>query len=230
MERAYRADNFYFWENKIRNYDEILFGSIDKKKITKDSIIIYIGILDREKGFVRSGWSSHEDVNTALGFLQHVFLPTSFYTWIDRESKGFYIPLSPFDVLKEEVLKHVNKSEDKGTNFDAIRMERAYNYLNSMWTHDKTKKNLKLKKFCNDFNNMWDEDSKRKLFLKIFEKPEEIVDFILEKAEEEFEEVIEEEIDMTIDELRFRCEDIYDKPLINKNLIEVLNNKIPIWF
>ena len=230
MERAYKEENFCFWENKIRNSDEILFGSIDKKRITKDSIIIYIGILDKEKRFIRSGWSSHEDVNAALGFIQHVFLPTSFYTWIDRESKGFYIPLSPFAVLKEEVLKHVNKSEDNKTNFDAIRMERAYHYLNNMWIYDKRKKNLKLKKFCNDFNNMWEEGLKRKLFLRIFEKPEEIVHFILENAEEEFEEVIEEEIEMTIDELRFICEDIYDKPLISKNLIEILNNKIPIWF
>lgn len=230
MQNTYKKDKFYFWENKIRNTDKILFGGIDKKRITKESVIIYIGILDRKKGFVRAGWSSHEDVNTALGFLQYVFLPTSFYTWVDRESEGFYIPLSPFDVLREEVLKKVEKSDDKGIDADAISMERAYNYLNSIWVYDRVKKNLKLKKFCDDFNRMWDENPERKLFIRIFEKPEEIVDFILEKAEEEFQEVVEEEIDMTVNELRFICENIYDEPLINKNIIKILNSRIPIWF
>lgn len=230
MQRAYQKDNFYFWENKIRNLDGILFGGMNKRRITKESVITYIGILDRKKGFVRSGWSSHEDVSTVLGFLQHVFLPTAFYTWIDRYSDGFYIPLSPFDVLRKEVLKNVKNVEDKGSELDAIRMERAYNYLNSIWTYDKSNIKLKLKKFCNDFNNMWNEDPERKLFIKIFERTEEIVDFIIEKSEDEFEEVVEEEIDMTINELRAMCENVYEKPLINRNLIEILNRKIPIWF
>ena len=148
MQRAYKKDSFYFWENIIRNTDEILFGGMDKRIITKDSVITYIGILDRKKGLVRSGWSSHDDIGTALGFLQHVFLPTSFYTWIDRESEGFFIPLSPFDVLKSEVLKSMKESDDKEINVDAIRMERAYNYLSSIWKNEKEIKCLKLKKFC----------------------------------------------------------------------------------
>ena len=77
---------------------------------------------------------------------------------------------------------------------------------------------------------MWDQDPERKLFIRIFEKPEEIIDFILEELEDEFEEVIEEEIEMSIDDLKFMCKNVYDQPLINKNLIKMLNSKIPIWF
>ncbi len=230
MQRAYGKDNFYFWENIIRNTDGLLFGGMDKEVIDKDSIIIYIGILDRKKGIVRSGWSCQSDIGTALGFLQHVFLPTSFYTWIDRESNGFFIPLSPFNIVKTEVLNNILNSDDKEANADALRMEKAYNYLDSIWKNEKEMKKVKLKKFCHEFNNLWDQDPERKLFIRIFEKPDEIFDFILEGSEDEFEEVIEEEIEMSISDLKFMCENAYDEPLINKNLIKILNNKIPIWF
>ncbi|PAB57140.1 hypothetical protein [Anaeromicrobium sediminis] len=230
MQGAYGKDNYYFWENKIRNTDSILFGSIGQKRLTKESVIIYIGILDKKKDLLRCGWSSHVDVSTALGFLQYVFLPTAFYTWIDRESDGFYIPLSPFHVLKEEVLKNVKKEDCKDINNDAIRMERAYDYLNNIWKDDDEIKNKKLKKFCKDFNIIWDEEPEKKLFIRVFEKCEEIADFILEQVEEEFEEVIEEEIGMSIDQLKFMCENAYNEPFINRNLIKILNTKIPIWF
>jgi hypothetical protein len=223
-------DSFLFWENKIRNTDGILFGNIDKRRLTKESVIIYVGILDSKKGLLRSGWSSHGDISTALGFLQYVFLPTSFYTWIDRESEGFYIPLSPFDVLKKEVLKNINKEDDINISNDAIRMERAYNYLNSIWRYKDNLKTVKLKKFCGDFNYLWDKEPEKRLYIRVFERSEEIVDFILEQGETEFEEVIEEEIDMTIDELKFICQNAYDEPLINRNFIELLNTRIPIWF
>ncbi|MEW9121535.1 MAG: hypothetical protein AB2421_02405 [Thermotaleaceae bacterium] len=222
--------NFYFWEKKIRDTDEILFGNIEQKKLTRKSVIVYLGILDGNKGFLRSGWSSHVDINTALGFLQHVFLPTAFYTWIDRESDGLYIPLSPFHILKEEVMKTLMQNGDGDTGKDAVEMENVYHYLDSIWKYEDGEKKAKIKAFCKDFNLTWDCEPEKKLFVKVFEKAEEIVDFILEKAVDEFEEVIEEEIDMSIEQLRFICKHAYDEPFINKNIIELLNTRIPIWF
>ncbi|MBB6216084.1 hypothetical protein HNQ80_002183 [Anaerosolibacter carboniphilus] len=230
MGELHKKNNFYFWEKKIRDTEDILFGNIDKKRLTRESLIVYIGILDSKKGLVRSGWSSHGDVNTALGFLQHVFLPTAFYTWIDRKSDGFYIPLSPFHVLREEVLKSVMEDEDGNIANDAIKMEKAYNYLNSMWKYDDAEKRKKLIQFCSDFNLSWDQEPEKKLFVRVFEKSEEIVEFILENIVDEFEEVIEEELEMSIEQLRFMCEHAYDESLINKNIIELLNIRIPIWF
>ncbi|AOT72024.1 hypothetical protein [Geosporobacter ferrireducens] len=229
MQGQYK-NNFYFWERKIRNADDVLFGNLDKKRLTRKSVIIYLGILDTPKGLLRSGWSSHGDVNTALGFLQHVFLPTVFYTWIDRESDGFYIPLSPFHILKDEVLKSMEKEEIKNIESDAIKMEIAYQDLNSMWKYNETEKMLKLKAFCNGFNSAWDQEPEKKLFVKVFEKSEEIVAFILENTVDELEEVIEEEIEMSIEQLRFICKNAYDESFINKNIIELLNTRIPIWF
>ncbi|MBB6216075.1 hypothetical protein HNQ80_002174 [Anaerosolibacter carboniphilus] len=50
-------------------------------------------------------------------------------------------------------------------------------------------KRIRLKQFYND----WNQTPDRKLFAKVFEKCEEITEFILENAEDGFEEVIEEE-------------------------------------
>lgn len=226
MNTLYKKDNFYFWENLVKNTENILFGGNDSRLITPESIIIYIGIIDTEKDIFRSGWSSHEDLDTALGFLQHVFLPTCFYTWIDRNGKGLFIPLSPFEVLKEEVLKEITE-DDKRVSKEVKKMEDLYSLLTSMWASEKEIKVRKLKEFSNNFNIFWNKEPQKKLFIKIFEKPIEIYDYIFE---DEFEEVVEEEIEMSIEDFKFMLENSYDEPLINKNLIKTLNIKIPIWF
>lgn len=223
MELPHKENNFYFWEKKIRDMDDILFGNMAGKGVTRDSVLLYIGILDRQKDIFLCGWSCHRDVNTALGFLQYVFLPSCFYTWVDRESDGFYIPMSPFEVLKEEVLRHATEQE-------AQRMEKDYCTLNNIWQYLEQDKKAKLKDFCRAFNAQWDENPEKKLFVRAFAQCEEIVDFILENAEEEFEEVLEEELEMSIEQLKFMCRNVYDEPLINKNIIELLNTRIPVWF
>jgi hypothetical protein len=227
MQEQSKKDNFYFWENKIRNIDDILFSKCDKEKITRESVIIYIGILDKKKGLLRSGWSVQEDFSTALGFIKYVFLPTAFYTWIDRESNGFFIPLSPFDILKEEVLQY-QKVVTKETSNDAIRMERAYHYLNTLGRKEDGNSRLKLDKFTKDFNKLWNKDPENRLFLKVFSSAQEIVDFIFD--ENVFEEFVEEEIEMSKAELENLCQDVYTQPFINRNFINILNNKIPVWF
>ncbi|ABR49152.1 hypothetical protein Amet_3012 [Alkaliphilus metalliredigens QYMF] len=226
MNRVYNKDNFYFWENLVRNTDNILFGGNDKRIITSESVIIYIGILDIEKDILRSGWSCHDDVDTALGFLQHVFIPTSFYTWIDRKSEGLFIPLSPFDVLKHEVFNDINELDDRAY-IDATRMERSYYFLNSIWENQREVKNEKIKNFCQYFNSEWNKEPERKLFIRMFREPLEIYNYIFEGG---FGEVIEEEIRMSMEDFKFICEHACDEPLINKNLIKILNRNIPVWF
>ena len=41
MHKKANVENFYFWENKIRNTDDILIGNDEYIKITKDTPIIY---------------------------------------------------------------------------------------------------------------------------------------------------------------------------------------------
>ncbi|SDY44441.1 hypothetical protein [Tindallia californiensis] len=226
MKRGHAKDNFHFWEDQIKKTDHLLFGGDDERRITSKSIIMYIEILDRQKDILKSGWSSYEDVDTAHGFLQYVFIPTAYYTWIERQSEGLWIPLSPFDVLKYEVLKGFDGLEDRAM-LESDKMERAYEVLSDIWGTSQEEKQIKLEKFCDDFNKMWNREPDQKIYVRIFKKPVEVYKHI---CWGEFEEVIEEEISMPIEDFRFICESAYDQPFINKNLIKILNNIIPLWF
>lgn len=226
--RLYHKNNFHYWFYKIRNLDvdEILFGNMDGKMITINSVVIYVGILNSQKGVFKAGWSVHTDVNMTLGYLKYIILPSSFYTWIDEESQGFYIPLSPYEIVKEEVLKNYSDKHVKETQkFDGL-----IHYIDSIWEEGEEEKYIKLKRFCHEFNEMFNEDSYRKLYIRIFKNCGEIVDFILGDEVQGFKEVIEEEIGMTIDQLRFMCKNVYTQPLLNKRFIQHLNNQIPICF
>lgn len=225
MHKKANVGNFYFWENKIRNTDDILIGNDEYIKITKDTPIIYIGILDKEKGVLKSGWSCHASIDAALGFLTHVFLPTALLTWGARNVDGFFIPLSEFDIVIEEIIK--GKTSDPAE----IKYMREMNekLLNS-FALDKTRKWCELNLFCEYFNDYFDRNIDKKLFVKVFNDCNEIFDFVIKDTENEFLEVIEEEIDMSIENLRFMCENVCEEAFVNRTFIEQLNQKISICF
>ena len=225
MNRVNVKENFYFWENLVRNNDNLLFGGNDKRTIGLDSLIMYIEIIDIEKDIFRSGWSCHDDLDTALGFLQHVFLPTCFYTWIDRRSEGLFIPMSPFDVLKKEVLKDIDDSHEQAY-IDSKRIENFHKVLENIWELNGEEKNKKILEFCQEFNSLWYKEEERKMLIRIFKNPMEIYEYI---CDGEFKEIIEEEIEIPIENFKFMCENAYNEILINKNLISFLNNKVPLW-
>ncbi|MGV8146582.1 MAG: hypothetical protein ACLKAK_09700 [Alkaliphilus sp.] len=225
MRKENNVANYYFWENRIRNTDDILVGNIDGVKITSETPIIYVGILDKKKGILKSGWSVHGSIDSALGFINYVFLPAAFLTWGASEIEGFFVPLSPFKIVMREISKEnsIQASEILQMN-DLFKRVSIFNDLSSKEKYNQ------IEIFCNEFNIRYDENSGRKLFLRVFEKSKRIVDFVFEDRENEFEKVVEEEIDMSISDLKFICENVYEEPFINKTFIEQLNSKIPIWF
>ncbi|MCT4543856.1 MAG: hypothetical protein N4A63_09970 [Vallitalea sp.] len=109
-------------------------------------------------------------------------------------------------------------------------MERAHDFLNSLWKYDEQIIFEKLEKFTEDFNLMWDTYPYKKLFIRVFDKPDAISDFIKISMDCEFEEVIEEEISMSLNHLEFMCSNVLKEPLLNKLFINILNTKIPIVF
>ncbi|MGV8147213.1 MAG: hypothetical protein ACLKAK_10315 [Alkaliphilus sp.] len=225
MRKENEISNYYFWENRIKETDDILIGNIDGVKITVDTPIIYIGILDKKKGILKSGWSVHESIDSALGFINYVFLPTAFFTWGARNVEGFYVPLSPIEIVMREIQKENSISDTK-----ILQMNDCFKQIGTFYDSSKKEKYSQLELFCNKFNLLFDEDLGRKLFLRVFEKTEMIVDFVFVNDENEFEEVIEEEMNMSINDFKFICENVYVEPFINKTFIEQLNTKMEVWF
>ncbi|MBW6411756.1 hypothetical protein [Clostridium weizhouense] len=217
--------DYLFWENKILNDYPLWEGYFNKNSITTESKIAYTGILDSKKGILKCGWVVYPSLNSLLGFLQHVFLPTSFLTYFDRTCEGFFIPVSTFDIVTQEVIKNNSININ-----DFNSMIQSYNFLNSLWESNKDKLLLELNSFCNNFNTRWDNDPEKKLFIKIFNSPSDTYEFITQSIGWDFEEFVEEELSMSLSDLKFTCDNVLNEPLLNKRFIDILNINIPILF
>lgn len=219
--------NYYFWEHKILNGSNLWEGYFENQSITKSSKIIYTGILDNEKNIFHYGFVVYPSIYKLLGFLQHVFLPTAFFTWFDRESDDFYIPLTPYENVVSEVIDYTKNIDLNLVN----SMNNSYSFLNNLWLFDESLLNEGLKSFCEKFNSEWDKDNTQKIFLKVFDTPSEVFYFIKDSIGwSDFDDFIEEEISMTLDTLKFTCDNALTEPLLNKKYIDILNINMPILF
>lgn len=217
----------YFWEHKIVQNSNLWEGYFENKSITKDSKIIYTGILDDEKNIFHHGFAVYPSTYKLLGFLQHVFLPTAFFTWFDRETHDFYMPLAPYEDVVKEVLDYTNT-----VDFNLVNsMSNSHTFINNLWLFNEQLLNLALKSFCDKFNSEWDKDYNQKLFIKIFDKPSDVFDFVKDSIGwDDCIDLIEEEISMSLDSFKFTCDNVLTEPLLNKKFIDILNTNIPILF
>lgn len=220
-------NHHYFWEHKIINHADLWEGYFESQSITHDSRIVYTGLLDNEKNIFHYGFAVYPSTYKLLGFLQHVFLPTAFFTWFDRKSYDFYIPVAAYQTVVSEVIDH-----NKNINLNSVNsMNDYYYFINNLWLFDEKLVDINLKSFCNKFNNEWDNDYSQRLFLKVFDKPSDIFNFIKTSIGwSDFNHFIEEEISMSLDKLKFTCDNALIEPLLNKKFIDILNANIPVLF
>ena len=101
-----KQTSFNYWMDKIEKntLDELIFGSLDQKSITTQSVFLYMGYYDQHKDIFKSGWRLHANEHALLGYLRHLLIPTIYYNWVDRLSKGFFIPMSAYEIVKSEVM------------------------------------------------------------------------------------------------------------------------------
>lgn len=219
--------HYYFWEHKIINNANLWEGYFESKTLTQQSKIIYTGILDNEKNIFHYGFAVYPSIYKLLGFLQNVFLPTAFFTWFDRNCHNFYMPLASYPTVVSEVMDCT-----KDINLNSVNsMNNSYYFLNNLWLFDESLLKIALKSFCEKFNNEWDRDYNQKLFIKIFDSPSQVFDFIKNSIGwSDCTEFIEEEISMDLDRLKFTCDNALIEPLLNKNFINILNTNMPVLF
>lgn len=219
--------HYFFWENKISKDTDLWEGYFENENITKDSKIVYTGILDYEKNILHYGFVMYPSVYKLLGFLQHIFLPTSFFTWFDRKSFNFYIPMAPYSNVVQEV---VNCDNNIDLNL-VDSMNKSYSFIKDLWGCEESLIGGQLKYFCEKFNSQWDKNDTQKLFLRIFDSPSDIFDFVKDSIGwSNYSEFIEEEISMSLDTLKFTCDNAIVEPLLNKNFIDILNKDMPVLF
>jgi hypothetical protein len=217
---------FNYWQYIISTHHDIFETQFVKGGINEKSIVIHIEIFDEGKGIIKSGWSGHKNIDSALGFLQHVVVPSAYYTFMDRNSDGFFIPLSSFDVVVEEVLKLTDlDTEDRCETHNYFST--IYQQLACIYGNDEGLKKETLTRLSDDLNQHWRKKSKQVFGVKVFYSPEEIADFIGSDDFCEFEEVTEEILGMNLEAFKTFCKAVHSQPFFNKSFIDRLNYTLP---
>lgn len=221
----YIYKDFSYWDDNFSNPDALFSGCFKDYRISKESKIAYIGFLNCEKGVLEYNFSSYPCAYALLGFIQHIFLSTAFFTWYDTHYNDFCIPMDTFDNVVSNLSKN-NIIDIAGLD----SFKESYEFLDNLWNLDEDDLIPELIDFCNDFSLCWDNDPEKKIFIKIFNSPQEIYPFVIDSIGWDFDEFIEEEISMSKDTLKSTCENVFIQPFINERFIDILNINMPILF
>ncbi|AFS77449.1 hypothetical protein Curi_c03740 [Gottschalkia acidurici 9a] len=212
---------YWYWGNMVLTDQPLWNSSFKNLSLTKDSIFIYSFIMDKNKDVFKNSWAYYPDIKSLLGFIEYVFLPTAFFTWLDNETEGFKTPIATVD----EVL-NVMVEKDRPES-DILTMREQIKDLRTLWLMDDSDNIRELKNFSKEFNKQWKEYDDRLLYFRVFQRSTEIGEFVFTGEENNFfEEIMEEDIGMTKIQWKETCENIYDNKFLKNRFIDILNHKV----
>lgn len=201
MRRNY--DSFDHWEELI-NENKTIRGHVFMDNIpSSESIYIHSLIFSKNNG-LNNTWSYFPNETTLLGYIQYSFLQEAFYKWIyGKDRLVVNIPNIPV----ERIISDGEKNK-KITKEEAKNMRRHLEMIKEYWSLPKEKLIRALQRFSRDFNRTWYGDNKEFLYLKIFENPKDLGDFVINSSyitttEEDFRE----RTGVSIDEWQRICSD-----------------------
>ena len=170
-------DSFDYWEELI-NENKTIRGHMFMDRLP-DSRSIYIHSLIFSKNNGLSNiWSYFPNEKTLLGYIQYSFLQEAFYKWIyGKERVIINIPNIPVERIISDGEKNKKISKEEANN-----MRRHVDMIRSFWNLPNVKLIKSLKRFCRDFNRTWYGDNKEFLYLKIFDNPKELGEFVVNSS------------------------------------------------
>lgn len=189
-----KYNSFDYWKNLISENRTIRGHMLMNKVPTDKSLYIHSLIFCKENG-LNNIWSYFPSIQALIGYIQYSFLPEAFYIWINsRDGLVTSVPIKPV----EEIIRDGEKRK-KITKEESDQMKKHLNMISKCWELPKNRLIPELKKFIRDFNRTWYGDSREFLYLKIFEKPEELGKFVIESnymssSEEDFKKKTDEDI------------------------------------
>ena len=166
-----------YWKELISENRTIRGHMLMNKLPTDKSLYIHTLIFCRENG-LNNIWGYLPDVKALIGYIQYSFLPEAFYIWINSKNGS----VSTIPIKSVEQVISDGERNNKITKEEAEKMRNHVIMIKKCWDLPKNKLILELKKFVRDFNRTWYGDSSEFLYLKIFEKPEELGKFVLESS------------------------------------------------
>lgn len=219
-------NSFDYWENVIRENKTIRGHMFMQKPPTEKSLYFHTLIFSKGNG-MNNIWGYFPNVKSLIGYLQYSFLQESFYKWIHGKDK--LITRIP-SISVEKVIEDGERAK-KITKEIADKMKKDYQFLSKLWDMPSRDAERELKKFLREFNKKWIGDNREFLYIKLFESPKEVGDFVVSSATiTNSESELESKIGMKIDEWLNLCENtLKDKKsaekfrqILLKRLSEVL--------
>lgn len=216
-----KYEEYWYWGNMVLTDQPLWDTSFRNLDLSESSIFIYSVIIDVDKNLLKNCWAYYPDEKSLLGFIEHVFLPTAFFTWIDEEQEGFNIPVA----TSEEVLDAMVRDYGESSQIELMRSQ--VSEIESIRKMDKSNQISAIEGFSSQFNDAWQERDGKLLYMRTFRNTDEVGEFVFKSDNFNcFEEVVEEDIGMKREEWMELCKSVYDNKFLRKKFIDILNCKI----
>lgn len=170
-------DSFDYWEELI-NENKTIRGHMFMDKLPNEkSIYIHTLVFCKNNG-LSNIWGYLPNEKMLLGYIQYSFLQEAFYKWIyGKERMVINVPNIPVDRIISDGEKNKKISKEEADN-----MRRHVKMIKDCWILSKDKLIKALQKFARDFNKTWYGDNKEFLYLKIFNTPKDLGEFVVNSS------------------------------------------------
>ncbi|MGG7142118.1 hypothetical protein ACQPVP_01450 [Clostridium nigeriense] len=170
-------DSFDYWEELISKNKTIRGHMFMDRLPDEKSIYIHSLVFSKNNG-LSNIWSYFPNERSLLGYIQYSFLQEAFYKWIyGKERLIINIP----SVSVERIITDGEKNK-KISKEEADNMRRHLSMIKSYWDLPKDKLIKSLQRFARDFNRTWYGNNKEFLYLKIFDNPKELGEFVVSSS------------------------------------------------
>ena len=170
-------DSFDYWEELI-NENKTIRGHMFMDKLPNEKSIYIHSLVFCKNNGLNNTWSYFPNEKMLLGYIHYSFLQEAFYKWIyGKERIVISIPNIPVEkiILDGEKNKKISKEE-------ADNMRRHVKMVKDCWSLPKDKLIRALQRFSRDFNRTWYGDNREFLYLKIFNTPKELGEFVVNSS------------------------------------------------
>jgi hypothetical protein len=170
-------DSFDYWEELISENKTIRGHMFMDRLPDEKSIYIHSLVFSKNNG-LSNIWSYFPNERSLLGYIQYSFLQEAFYKWIyGKERLVINVPSVPVEKIIADGEKNKKISKDEAEN-----MRRHVSMIKSYWDLPKDKLIKSLQRFARDFNRTWYGDNKEFLYLKIFDNPKDLGEFVVSSS------------------------------------------------
>lgn len=172
-------------------------------------------VADEKRILLDSNWACYPDIESVLGFVQYIFLPTVFYYAMHPENDRLMVPIQS----TPEFLELIQKTDTP----HRLAMSGFVYELCAIWSHTEQKQWDAFTRFCSRFNQYW-ENRDEMFSLNIFPKAEAVASYLKEQVW--CEELFEEEFGYSYSQLDELCSRFETELFAKHLMLHWLNTRV----